>query len=1023
MDDLSWFVRAHENVLTTRNEVKALRAQLEGLFKDLCTHFSGNTPPAMTTSMLNLCDAIKTEIRLVYGTRDRNIISRLMQADQDLDKITGCYRRIQGHLERVVLNASLSIWATVGDQATEAQLSKLNPSLSAYYDSAEANVVQRRECVANTREQVLRDLCAWKDNKDGEKVCWINGMAGTGKTTITNTLCSTLDKSHELGASFFCTRLIPACRDVKLILPTIAHQLARFSSPFRNALLQVLEQDPEVHSKVPAHQLARYSSPFRSALLGVLKRDPEVHSKVPRVQFRRMILEPLQQVVGSLPTRTVVIIDALDECDDGNGVEQILEMLLENASSLPIKFLVSSRPEHHIRERIHRSALKTQLILHELDQKMVKADIATYLRAELASLTIALTNDQIDALVERAGALFIYAATVVRYIRGGDTLERLEAVMKVPGPGRESSNKTKEIDRLYEAVLVSALDNEDLEDSEKARMKLVLRTVANKRPESTMLLAKDAQRFVILFATSPVSQSTPHLYVSMLASWPDCEPVAHHYAQQAIDLIQITGLETTERQLGLLSLIPVGGEVLCVAYSPNGRFFAAGTRGGRILIWDAVSCRMTIDPIKGHTGPIRAIAISPDGTRICSGSDDKTLCIWDPQNGQLIAGPLKGHTRWIRSVDYSPNGLWLASGSNDGTVCIWSTADWKQKGNPFTEHGGQAFSVAFSPDGSTIAIACELLIYLWDPFKSRHLGEPLKGHTKLIWSLAFLPDGKHLISGSHDSTICVWDITSGQIAFGPFREHTSTVAKVAVSPNGHLLASAAEDDTMRVWNTQTWQTCALFQNTGMVRSVVFSPDGSHLLSGSADGNIRIWEVPDAFKGQLVDNQQEGHSDWVRSVAFLPSGTTIISGSSDMTVCIWDLQSRQLVRSPLKGHNDRVLLVGASSDGNHIFSVSADRMVYVWGTQSGQLEYTIGPIETDGQNDALYQEFWPVDFLFDDRRVVCGSQSGRIYMWDDSKLSFSFTGHNHAVYAIAFSPDGQSFISGSRAGLQTIAKMI
>ncbi|CAE6418760.1 unnamed protein product, partial [Rhizoctonia solani] len=424
MDDLSWFIGAHEDLIRTRNEYQALRSQLEGLFKDLRMHFSGNTPPAMTISMLNLCEAIQTEIRGVYGTQDRKIISRYLQANQDLDKITGCYRRIQGHLERLMLNATMNIWRTVDAQAVEFKLGKLNPSLAAYYDSAEANIVQRRECATNTREQVLLDLQAWKDNQDGEKVCWINGMAGTGKTTIVNTLCSTLDNSHELGASFFCTRSIPSCRNVNLILPTIAYQLARFSSPFRGALLEVLEQDPDVHSKVP------------------------------RVQFKRMILEPLQQVMRSLPSQIIIVIDALDECDDGNGVEQILKVLLENASKLPIKFLVSSRPEPHIRNRIRQSALKTQLILHELDQKMVKADIETYLRLELASMAFSLTKDDLETLVKRAGLLFIYAATVVRYINAGNAKERLAAVLKVSRDGRASSNRTKEIDRLYEAVLV-----------------------------------------------------------------------------------------------------------------------------------------------------------------------------------------------------------------------------------------------------------------------------------------------------------------------------------------------------------------------------------------------------------------------------------------------------------------------------------------------------------------------------------------------------------------------------------------
>ncbi|CAE6455467.1 unnamed protein product, partial [Rhizoctonia solani] len=1109
MDDLSWLIYfSTENTVNTRKDYGALRTQLEQLFKDLCTHFSGGTPPAMTTSMLSLCGVIQTELRGIYGTQDRNIISRYMRASQDLDTITECYRRIQGHLERVVLNASLNIWKTVDRQAIEAQLGRLNPSLSAYYDSADANLVHRRECAANTREQVLRDLYAWKDNLGEEKVCWINGMAGTGKTTIMNTLCSTLDKNHELGASFFCTRLIPACRDVKFILPTIAYQLARFSAPFRSALLQVLEQDPDVHSKVP------------------------------RVQFKRMILEPLQQVKSSLPTKTVIVIDALDECDDGNGVEQMLQMLLENASKLPVKFLVSSRPEPHIRERIHQSPLKIQLILHELDQKVVRADIETYLRVELASMFTPLTEDQLTALVERAGSLFIYAATVIRYIKDGDTMERLAAVLQVPDPGQEPSNQTKVIDQLYEAVLTSALENAKLERPEKERMRLVLYTVVcvqepltvdalagllglghtqvlaalkplwsvlhvsesntahrvstlhasfpdyilsstrskdfvcnaqihngklaelclkrirqnhsqfnicnlrtsymfdedvpdideivkkaipldllyscqywavhlslggssdaretiealqdflekrlllwvevlnltkridegvrqmgrlvpwlqtTEHPITTMLLVQDAQRFVTVFAASPVSQSTPHLYASMLAFWPDHQAIARNFSRQAGDLVKIKGIEGAERQLGLLSLIPAGSPVLTVAYSPNGRLFAAGTEAGRVLVWDVVTCRMTIEPLIGHTGTVYTIAISPDGTRICSGSHDTTLRIWDPQNGELLAGPLTGHTSWVTSVSFSPDGQWLASGSADGTVRIWSTHSWEMKGSPLQGHDGAVLCVAFSPNGSMIAAASKSQIRFWDPFSERTIGKPLKRHTSSVTSLAFLPDEKHLVSGSDDCTICVWD--------------------------------------------------------GNIRPVRFSPDGLHLVSGSMDGNVRIWEIQETSYEQVVDNQLEGHNEWIRSITFSPCGTYIISGSDDWTVCIWDLQSKQLEYGPLE-HDHRVLKVGVSADGDRIFSVTDNKVIRVWSKQTEGLEYTIGPIKTDGVYDFDYEEYWPVAFLFDGKRIVCGSQSGKIYMQQDNKPFVSLTGHSAAVYSIAFSPDEQSFASGS-----------
>ncbi|KAG8761796.1 F-box/WD repeat-containing protein 9, partial [Ceratobasidium sp. 423] len=1129
------------------------------------------TPPAMTDSLRGLCRAIQTELRGAYGTQDRNLISRYLQAEHDLDKITGCYHRIQGHLERVMFNASLNILGIVDKQATEAQLGKLNMSTSARYDSADAHVVQRRECTPNTREQVLLDLHAWKDKLDGEKVCWINGMAGTGKTTIVNTLCSTLDKNHELGASFFCSRSLPECRNVKFILPTVAYQLARFSSPFRYALLEVLD------------------------------RDPDVHTKVLHVQFKRMILEPLRQVVCSLPTNVTVVIDALDECADGNGVEHILDVLLDNALELPIKFLVSSRPEYHIREKIGKSAQKLQLTLHELEEGMVKADIETYMRAELASISTHLSENQLEVLVEHAGALFIYAATVVRYLRSGDSLSRLNAVLKTPSAGRESSNKSKEIDRLYGAVLISALENEDLEQSEKEEMELVLHTVVcaqepltvgalagllslgrtqvtaalkplwsvlhvsesdtnprvgtlhasfpdyildsnrskqfacnaqlhNRRlaelcfgrisrnepqfnicnlqssyvfdedipdiddrvkqnipldllyacqywavhldlggkstelaealheflskrlllwmevlnltkridkyvglmekaiywlqvadcAEDTMLLARDARRFVMTFATSPVSRSTPHLYVSMLSSWPDYQPIAEPYMRRTVDLIGFKGIQVTERQVALLSLIRVGSEALCVAYSPNGAFLAAGTWDRRILIWDAVSCRMTIDPIRGHTAPVQAISISPDGTQICSGSHDKTICIWDSQNGQQIAGPLEGHTDWVNSVDYSPDGLWLASGSGDGTVRVWSTDNWQMKGDPLEWRGGPVYSVAFSPDGSIVAAGSESAIHLWDPFTDQTIGQPLKGHTDEIRALAFLPDGKHLISGSRDCTICIWDTSKGQMTVGPFQRHLAGVDDVVVSPDGNLLVSASWDDTIQIWDTKSWETRSLFRHTGIARSVRFSPDGLHLASGSADGDIRIWEVQgleDSHRvdGHIVEKPLHGHMDWVTSIAFSPCGTYFVSGSNDMTTQIWDTQSGQPISSPLKGDSHPVLRVGISADGNHIFSISYNRMVFVWDRQTGGLEYTIGPIETDGYHHESYQEFWPVAFLFDAKRVVCGSHSGRIYMWGDSELSFELIGHSKAVYSIAFLPDGRSFISGSDDG--------
>lgn len=317
--------------------------------------------------------------------------------------------------------------------------------MPACYDSAEADLVRRRECTPGTREEVLANLDIWRRNKNQGNLYWLNGMAGTGKTTIANSLCVMLDQSHELGASFFCSRLLPECRDVKLIIPTIAYQLARFSRPFRSALSNILERHPDIRTKSLSKQL------------------------------QRLVVEPLREVTQALPTHLVVVMDALDECGDSRGIGQLLEMLARDERELPIKVFVSSRPEPQIRNKIGN--VTDQLILHQLVESSVKRDIRRYLLAEVSD--ISLSEPQLVALVKRAGVLFIYAAAIVRYITVGEFLtnrrKRLEVLLGATPTVPSKVNV--EIDALYHGVLGSAFNDPDLEDTDGERMKLVLDTV------------------------------------------------------------------------------------------------------------------------------------------------------------------------------------------------------------------------------------------------------------------------------------------------------------------------------------------------------------------------------------------------------------------------------------------------------------------------------------------------------------------------------------------------------------------
>jgi chloramphenicol 3-O-phosphotransferase len=107
----------------------------------------------------------------------------------------------------------------------------------------------RRSCTAKTREKILADLVAWAADAGDTNIYWLNGMAGTGKTTIAFTFSQILDNIQMLGSSFFCSRLDTDSSNADLIFPTLAYKLARHSTAASDALLNVLKKDRNVGDK------------------------------------------------------------------------------------------------------------------------------------------------------------------------------------------------------------------------------------------------------------------------------------------------------------------------------------------------------------------------------------------------------------------------------------------------------------------------------------------------------------------------------------------------------------------------------------------------------------------------------------------------------------------------------------------------------------------------------------------------------------------------------------------------------
>jgi hypothetical protein len=297
------------------------------------------------------------------------------------------------------------------------------------------------KCLANTRVELRRQIAEWAEDRNGKPIFWLKGMAGTGKSTIARSVAQSFSDQHQLAASFFFKKGEGERGNATRFFTTIAADLI---------------------AHVPG---------LISGIRRALDADPGIAGRVLKDQFEKLILYPLSEIqqAPSQALMYVVVIDALDECEREEDIRVILQLLArtKDIKLVSLRILVTSRPELPIRLGFKQMSDGTyqDLVLHEVPKETIEHDIRLFLEHELREIQEQRSlspswpgRDQIQALVELAVPLFIFAATACRYIsdRRDNPAKLLEVVLQY-----QSAIHISKLDRTYLPILSQLFDDED----------------------------------------------------------------------------------------------------------------------------------------------------------------------------------------------------------------------------------------------------------------------------------------------------------------------------------------------------------------------------------------------------------------------------------------------------------------------------------------------------------------------------------------------------------------------------------
>ena len=475
-----------------------------------------------------------------------------------------------------------------------------------------------------------------------------------------------------------------------------------------------------------------------------------------------------------------------------------------------------------------------------------------------------------------------------------------------------------------------------------------------------------------------------------------------------------------------------------VAFSPDGRLLAAGTRDGDLSVWELARGIRWVTMDCGQHAPL-PIFSEDGGTLATVDHHGSGVRFWDTDRGiELQAdrarpGTLRFPTHLLRQdwkvVTRIEGGVKPWADGSDGRLVRVLDVRKEEEVRRFDEARGYIWDAVFLPDGKRIILAGEIGARVHEFDTGREIRR-LPGHT---WRLAVASDSRTIALGGAGCAglIELWDIETGDHLMS-LEGHADRIFSVEFHPNGQTLASGGEESEVFIWDVrrsrerpdkETTSTGSegsesapspsrvLSTDGGWIRSASWSPDGKRLAAAVSPppGNpgrpfIQIWETG---SGRVLQRLY-GHTDWIRSVSFAPDGKTMATAADDRTVRLWDVASGKTLRQ-YDGLPDRMFSVAFSPDGRTVAAAGLAGTVRVWKLSEKGVELPLIPAQPRVKC---------VAFTPGGEHLVTASHGSNpwrdprvIEFWDLGKAEVVRQFRGGHVQTFALSPDGKVLAAG------------